>query len=103
VESSSDNDNELTISVQDRGVGIDESDLPYIFDPFYRSSHVVAAQIHGTGLGLSIAKRSAEACGGRLTVVSQLGGGSTFTLHLPIPETGDEVIASHVTSIGDRY
>ena len=94
---------ELQISVRDRGVGIGEADLPHIFDPFYRSAQVVAAQIHGTGLGLSIAKRSAEACGGRLTVASELGIGSTFTLHLPIPEPArEELISPHMTGIGDR-
>jgi len=94
---------ELQISVRDRGVGIGEGDLPHVFDPFYRSPQVVAAQIRGTGLGLSIAKRSAEACGGRLTVTSELGKGSTFTLHLPIPEpAGAELTAAHMTSIGDR-
>jgi len=45
---------------------------------------VAAAQIHGTGLGLPLAKNIAEAMGGRITVVSKLGVGSVFTLHLPI-------------------
>jgi signal transduction histidine kinase len=75
---------EIQISVQDRGIGIDESDLPHIFEPFYRSPAVSAAQIHGTGLGLLLAKSTAEAMNGKLTVESKLGIGSTFTLHLPI-------------------
>src|SRR5882672_563008 len=74
---------EVRISVQDRGIGIDKADLPHIFEPFYRSSAVRAAQIHGTGLGLPLARSIAEAMGGRLTVESKLGGGSVFTLHLP--------------------
>jgi signal transduction histidine kinase len=73
---------ELRIAVSDQGIGIDSSEIPFIFDPFYRSPRVHAAQIHGTGLGLSLAKRIAESMGGRLTVVSQLSVGSTFTLHL---------------------
>ncbi len=77
---------EVQISVQDRGPGISCSDLPRIFEPFFRSSRVVAAQIHGTGLGLSIAKSMIEAVGGRLSVVSEAGAGSTFTLHLPVAE-----------------
>jgi two-component system phosphate regulon sensor histidine kinase PhoR len=60
--------------------------LPHIFEPFYRSPKVVAAQIHGTGLGLALAKRIAEALGGRVSVVSELGVGSTFTLHLRLAE-----------------
>jgi signal transduction histidine kinase len=81
---------ELRISVADRGIGIDSSEIQYIFDPFYRSPRVHAAQIHGTGLGLSLAKRIAESMGGRLTVVSQLSVGSTFTLHLQFAK-GEEI------------
>ena len=75
---------EILISVEDRGVGIDKSELVRIFEPFYRIPVVSAAQIHGTGLGLPLAKSIAEAMNGRLTVESKLGVGSTFTLHLPI-------------------
>lgn len=71
---------EVQISVEDRGMGIDSSDLPYIFEPFYRSPSV--AQIHGTGLGLPLAKSIVEAMKGRLTVTSSPGRGSVFTLHL---------------------
>lgn len=80
---------EIRISVEDQGIGIDSSDLPHIFEPFYRSPVVAAAQIHGTGLGLPLAKSIAEAMGGKLSVVSKLGVGSTFTLHLPISTKGD--------------
>ena len=73
----------------DRGIGIDSSEIEFIFDPFYRSPRVQAAQIHGTGLGLSLAKRIAESMGGRLTVVSQLSAGSTFTLHLQFAKGED--------------
>jgi len=75
-------DQEVRISVADYGIGIDASELARIFDPFYRSPRVHAAQIHGFGLGLSLAKRIAESMGGRLSVVSELSVGSTFTLHL---------------------
>jgi signal transduction histidine kinase len=74
---------EIQISVSDRGIGIDSSDLPHIFEPFYRSPHVAAAQIHGTGLGLPLARSIAEAMKGELTVRSVPGRGSSFTLHLP--------------------
>jgi signal transduction histidine kinase len=75
---------EIQIAVQDRGIGIDKSELPHIFEPFYRSPAVSAAQIHGTGLGLPLARSIAEAMNGKLTVESKLGTGSTFTLHLPV-------------------
>ena len=48
--------NEVQISISDRGIGIGDTDLPRIFEPFYRSPSVAAAQIHGTGLGLTLAK-----------------------------------------------
>jgi two-component system, OmpR family, sensor histidine kinase SenX3 len=77
---------EIQISVSDRGMGIASSDLPYIFEPFYRSPLATASQIRGTGLGLSLAKGIAEAMNGDLTVSSVPGEGSTFTLHLPFAE-----------------
>jgi len=80
----------VRISVEDHGVGIVSSDLPQIFEPFYRSPQAIAAQIHGTGLGLSIAKRNAEAFGGMLSVVSEVGVGSVFTLHLPVREQASD-------------
>ena len=85
---------EILISVQDRGIGIEEEELQRIFEPFYRSSAVVAAQIHGTGLGLPVAKSIVEAMGGNLSVDSQLGEGSTFTLHLPVNSTKSHVAAA---------
>ena len=74
---------EIQIRISDRGIGIASADLPHIFEPFYRSVSVAAAQIHGTGLGLPLAKSIAEAMNGELTVASVPGKGSTFTLHLP--------------------
>jgi signal transduction histidine kinase len=75
---------EIQISVADRGIGIKSSELNRIFQPFYRSPSVTAAQVHGTGLGLSLATNIAQAMNGRLSVSSTLGEGSVFTLHLPI-------------------
>jgi len=74
---------EIQISVEDRGIGIATAELTDVFKPFYRSYQVKAAQIHGTGLGLSVAKEIAEAMGGRISVRSSLGLGTTFTLCLP--------------------
>jgi signal transduction histidine kinase len=77
------NGREIQIAVADRGIGIAASDLPRIFDPFYRSPSVRTAQLHGTGLGLALAKNIAEAMGGSLSVTSEPGKGSSFILHLP--------------------
>ena len=87
---------EVRISVRDHGSGISSSELPHIFEPFYRSPEVVDAQIHGTGLGLAVAKRIAEAMGGRLSVTSDVGVGSTFTLHLPVTLRSDAEVALFV-------
>lgn len=73
---------ELQITVRDHGIGIKEAELPHIFKPFYRSPSVTAANIHGSGLGLSLAKRLIEAIGGEVSVTSEWGKGSAFTLHL---------------------
>jgi signal transduction histidine kinase len=75
---------EVRISVQDRGLGIHKEEVHRIFEPFYRSPAVTAAQIHGTGLGLPVAKSIVEAMGGKLSVDTELGVGSVFTLHLPV-------------------
>jgi signal transduction histidine kinase len=74
---------EVRISIQDHGIGIDSAELPHVFEAFYRSPSVTAAQIRGTGLGLTVARRIAQGMGGELTVKSELGVGSVFTLHLP--------------------
>jgi len=79
-----DGNREVTISVEDHGLGIPGSELKHIFEPFYRTPEATAAQIPGTGLGLSLAKHLAEAMGGSLSVVSQPGAGSIFTLHMQL-------------------
>jgi signal transduction histidine kinase len=80
---------EICIAVADRGIGIEASEIGRIFEPFYRSPRVTARQIHGTGLGLSLAQRIAEAMGGRISVVSAMNMGTTFTLHLQIAKGGE--------------
>jgi signal transduction histidine kinase len=94
---------QIQLRVHDHGMGIHDSDLPHIFEPFYRSPEVVTARIKGTGLGLSIAKRSAEALGGTLAVSSQVGVGTVFTISLPVAghELAD-VQFSEASKIGDR-
>jgi signal transduction histidine kinase len=75
---------DVEIVVADNGAGIAPRDLPHIFEPFYRGADAVARQIHGSGLGLSLVQRIMQELGGRVTVKSEPGHGSTFTLHLPI-------------------
>jgi signal transduction histidine kinase len=74
---------EVQISVEDKGIGISVADLPNIFEPFYRVQTVRESQIRGVGLGLYLVKRMMEGMGGRVSVSSELGRGSFFTLHFP--------------------
>jgi signal transduction histidine kinase len=73
----------VVFSVEDRGMGIEAEDRKHIFEPFYRGRDAVSQQIQGSGLGLNLVMRIAEAHGGRVTVSSEPGTGSTFTLALP--------------------
>jgi signal transduction histidine kinase len=82
-------DGKLQIAVEDPGCGIPASELSHIFEPFYRGTHAREQQVEGSGLGLSIVKRIVEAQSGRITAKSELGKGTTITLHLPIAESSD--------------
>ncbi len=76
-------DNSIGVHIEDTGRGIPEEHLPYIFDQFYRVKQDEEKRSKGTGLGLSIARKIVEAHGGTITVKSQPGKGSTFTVTLP--------------------
>lgn len=95
---------EVAISVTDHGIGIKTSELNHIFEPFYRSPEARAAQIHGTGLGLSLAKHLAEAMNGRLSVTSEFGVGSVFTLRLPTPrdQEPEPIVITQYRNAGDQ-
>ncbi len=77
---------EVTLAVEDQGIGISKEEMKHIFEPFYRSPAVAESGIHGTGLGLPLARKIVEAMGGRLTTESELGKGSSFTIHLQVAE-----------------
>ena len=82
---------DIAVTVSDNGAGIAARDLPHIFEPFYRGGDATARQIHGSGLGLSLVKRIMDEIGGRITVRTDAGKGSAFTLHLPLaPEPARE-------------
>lgn len=73
----------VQITIADTGIGIPSEDLKRVFERFYRVDKARSRQVGGTGLGLSIVKESIERMGGRVTVESQLGHGTRFTLQLP--------------------
>jgi PAS domain S-box-containing protein len=72
------------VSVADRGPGIPREYQAHIFEKFFRVPHAENADTPGTGLGLALVREIAELHGGRVTVESETGTGSTFTLRLPL-------------------
>jgi len=73
----------VAISVDDRGPGIDPHDLPHLFEPFFRGG-ATADRVRGSGLGLTLVRQIAMNHGGTVTVERRRGGGSSFTIHLPV-------------------
>src|SRR5262245_26925735 len=74
----------VTVRVTDTGIGIAASDLPHVFDKFFRVKSKATREIAGTGLGLAITRTIVEAFDGRIRVDSLEGSGATFTVELPI-------------------
>ncbi|OGO40963.1 MAG: hypothetical protein A2W36_00900 [Chloroflexi bacterium RBG_16_58_14] len=76
---------QILLQVRDSGIGIPSSDLPYIFDRFYRASNV-SMDIPGTGLGLAIVRSIVDNHHGRIWVESKSGEGTTFSILLPVSD-----------------
>jgi two-component system phosphate regulon sensor histidine kinase PhoR len=74
---------QVEISVSDSGIGIPKEDVNRIFERFYRVDKARSRQVGGTGLGLSIVRHAVEQMKGNVTVESELGKGSCFTITLP--------------------
>lgn len=83
-------DNEVVISVEDHGRGIEPEHLPRVFERFYRTDKARSRDMGGTGLGLSIVKHVADAHRGRASVHSVAGVGSTFRIHLQLPRSAEK-------------
>ncbi|HMY03035.1 MAG TPA: ATP-binding protein, partial [Candidatus Obscuribacter sp.] len=90
---------EVAVHVKDTGIGIPEDALEHVFDRFYRVEKKVHT-IKGTGLGLTIVKKIIEKHGGRITVASAIGEGSTFSFYLPaLAPSDDEMAAEESASL----
>jgi PAS domain S-box-containing protein len=79
-------DDMLTVYVKDQGVGMNDSEQERIFDRFYRVDGALSRKTQGTGLGLYLAKAIVEAHGGKISVDSAPGKGSTFYFSIPLTE-----------------
>ncbi|MEP7288911.1 MAG: GAF domain-containing protein [Chloroflexota bacterium] len=93
----------VQVSITDTGIGIPEDKLDAVFESFQQAENTTARQYEGTGLGLPIAKSLVEMQGGKVTVYSEVGVGSTFSFTLPLnpPEpTEEELQAEAVAAAG---
>jgi signal transduction histidine kinase len=79
-------DGGVTVTVRDHGIGIAPEDQARAFTPFFRSDRSRARDTGGVGLGLALSKRIVEAHGGRITLESRLGEGTTLRAWLPAEE-----------------
>jgi signal transduction histidine kinase len=75
---------DLVIQIKDHGIGIPRSECEKIFEKFYQGDKAIKFSSRGTGLGLTLVKHTIEAHGGKISVQSEEGQGSTFSLILPI-------------------
>jgi two-component system sensor histidine kinase SenX3 len=85
---------EVSLVVQDHGMGIPAKDLDRIFERFYRVDQARSRETGGTGLGLSIVRHVVRNHGGEVTVISREGEGSTFTLILPTHLAAEAAVES---------
>lgn len=92
----------LKIEIADTGIGISQNDLQVIFEPFQQVANKTTRKQQGTGLGLAISKRLVEILGGTLSVTSELGKGSVFSINIKNIEIVENVVASVAEPEGER-
>ena len=77
----------IELVISDTGVGIDNSDIPHVFESFYRGRNAISPELAGAGLGLAIVKQLVQRCGASISVNSYLGKGTTFRILFPVAST----------------
>lgn len=80
------NNNDLVITVEDRGIGIPREEIQKIFERFYRAGDELTRKVKGSGLGLALVKELVQAHGGFVRAFSEIDKGSIFTIRLPLAE-----------------
>ena len=85
-----DGDGWVRFAVRDTGIGMTPEQMERLFDPFVQADQTISQQYGGTGLGLAISQRFVEIMGGRITIESEFGEGSCFTVSLPDIEPADK-------------
>jgi two-component system NtrC family sensor kinase len=92
----------ITLAVTDTGIGMTPEQMGKLFQEFSQASSSTASKYGGTGLGLAISKRFCQMMGGDITVESEVGRGSTFTIRLPrIVDAPKEVVAANPANPGE--
>ena len=80
------------VEIEDHGLGLSESEVEHLFEPFFRSPSARRLGLPGVGLGLAVVQRIASALGGKVSVKSKLGEGSVFSIELPLLKEVPQVV-----------
>jgi len=99
-------DNSISFTVRDSGIGMDESQIGQLFEPFTQADASTTRKYGGTGLGLTISRHFCEMLGGSISVTSKFGHGSSFLVTLPTqsidPDTNSQIPLGYPNSTGSK-
>ncbi len=87
-------DSRCVIELSDQGIGISKEDQKKLFTPFFRADNAETREVRGTGLGLVICKQIVELHGGRMTLKSARGSGTTFRVEIPVNESDEQPVVA---------